>query len=233
MSKKILLSNGCSWVNGAGLSNREIQRWSYHLSKKLNMEDINISSEGASNDKILRTTIEWLKENKDKFSDVLVVIGWTQMTRTEFFNDVIGKWESQNFVSFGDSETDKESESFYEEQSKHMVRQASDYTPNDLWWKVYLKYYFSMEQRYNSFFNSVLYSQSIFKSFGIDYIYFASFGKRLQKILSHDLIDEKHILQDNMVLIDVIDDSGHPDIESHKNWADYLYEEIKKRKYVN
>ena len=232
MSKEILLSNGCSWVNGAGLPNREIQRWSYHLSKKLNMEDINISSEGGSNDGILRTTIEWLKENKDKFSDVLVVIGWTQMTRTEFFNDVIGKWENQNFVSFGDSETDKTTEKFYEKQSKHMLRHT-ELSPNHEWWKVYLKYYFSMEQRYNSFFNSVLYSQSIFKSFGIDYIYFASFGKRLQKILSHDLIDEKHILQDNMVLIDLADDAGHPGIKSHKKWADYLYEEIRKRKYVN
>ena len=72
MSKKILLTNGCSWVNGAGLPNREIQRWSYHLAKKLNMEDVNLSSEGASNNTIIRTTIEWLKENKDKFLKIIL-----------------------------------------------------------------------------------------------------------------------------------------------------------------
>ena len=33
-----------------------------------------------------------------------------------------------------------------------------------------------------------------------------------------------------MVLIDVIDDAGHPGIKSHKKWADFLYEEIRKRK---
>jgi hypothetical protein len=216
--KKILLTNGCSFVNGAGLQDRESERWSYHLAKKLNMEDINLSSEGASNDRILRTTIEWLKENKDKLSDVLVVIGWTQMTRTEFFNDVIGKWENQNFLSFGDG-----SEDYYGEQSKvkHIHK-----SPDDTWWRVYLKYYFSMEQRYNSFFNSILYSQSIFKSFGIDYIYFASFDNELEKISFEDLIDEKHIIRDNMILNDFSDDAGHPGIKSHKKWADFLFEKI-------
>ena len=144
MSKKILLTNGCSWVNGAGLPNREIQRWSYHLAKKLNMEDVNLSSEGASNNTIIRTTIEWLKENKDKFSDVLVIIGWTQMTRTEFFNDVTKEWENQNFVSFGDDDTDKTTEEFYENQSKHMLRHT-ELSPNNVWWRVYLKYYFIIQ----------------------------------------------------------------------------------------
>ena len=225
MSKKILLTNGCSWVNGAGLQDRESERWSYHLAKKLNMEDINLSSEGASNDRILRTTIEWLKENKDKFSDVLVVIGWTQMTRTEFFNDVVGKWENQNFLSFGDGSEDLRSESFYEGQSKHML-QHTKLSPNDVWWRVYLKYFFSMEQRYNSFFNSILYSQSIFKSFGIDYIYFASFDNELEKISFQDLIDEKYIIRDNMIMIDFSDENGHPGIKSHKKWADFLFEKI-------
>ena len=232
MSKKILLTNGCSWVNGAGLPNREIQRWSYHLAKKLNMEDVNLSSEGASNNTIIRTTIEWLKENKDKFSDVLVIIGWTQMTRTEFFNDVTKEWENQNFVSFGDDDTDKTTEEFYENQSKHMLRHT-ELSPNNVWWRVYLKYYFNMEQTYNNFFNTILYSQSIFKSFGIDYVHFASFGEDLKDISSHDLIDDKYIIQDTMVLSDIIDDSGHPGIESHKNWATYLYNEIRKRKYVS
>jgi len=232
MSKKILLTNGCSWVNGAGLQDRESERWSYHLAKKLNMEDINLSSEGASNDGILRTTVEWLKENKDKFSDVLVLVGWTQMTRTEFFNDVTEEWENQNFVSFGNSEMDKTTEEFYEKQSKYMLRHT-ELTPNDVWWRVYLKYYFNMEQRYNSFFNSILFSQSIFKSFGIDYIHFASFDNELEKISFQDLIDEKYIIRDNMILIDFSDQNGHPGIKSHKKWADYLYEEIRKRKYVN
>ena len=232
MSKKILLTNGCSWVNGAGLSNRETQRWSYHLAKKLNMEDVNLSSEGVSNDTIIRTTIEWLKENKDKFSDILVIVGWTQMTRTEFFNDVTKEWENQNFVSFGDDNTDKTTEEFYENQSKHMLRHT-ELSPNDLWWRVYLKYFFSMEQRYNSFFNSILFSQSIFKSFGIDYIHFESFDNELEKISFQDLIDEKYIIRDNMIRIDFSDQNGHPGIKSHKKWADYLYEEIRKRKYVN
>ena len=66
------------------------------------MEDINISSEGASNDKILRTTIDWITENKEKISEIIVVIGWTQITRMEIFNDITKEWETQNFVSFGD-----------------------------------------------------------------------------------------------------------------------------------
>ena len=70
MSKKILLTNGCSWVNGAGLSNRETQRWSYHLAKKLNMEDVNLSSEGASNDTIILTVLRKYSKNSGNVGKV-------------------------------------------------------------------------------------------------------------------------------------------------------------------
>ena len=236
MNKKILLTNGCSWVNGAGLPNRETQRWSYHLAKKLNMEDINISSEGASNDKILRTTIDWITENKEKISEIIVVIGWTQITRMEIFNDITNEWETQNFVSFGDGSEDLRSESFYEEQSKHMIRQAHDYTPNEIWWRVYLKYYFSLEQNQIDFYKILLYTQSILKSFGIEYYFFSSFGSvKLSDIEITKMLDYKNISDYSMIKYvssalnkqeDYSDENGHPGPISHKVWADFLFEKI-------
>jgi hypothetical protein len=232
MNKKILLTNGCSWVNGAGLVDKETQRWSYHLAKKLDMEDINISSEGASNDRILRTTVDWITENKEKISEIIVVIGWTQITRMEIYNDITKNWETQNFVSFGDGETDKKSESFYEEQSRHMVRQASDYTPNEIWWRVYLKYYFNFEKLSKEYQNILLYLQSILKSLDIKYLFFQSFAK---ENITNSLLDTENILEENMAdhmfnklgkNPDFSDEYGHPGTASHKIWADFLFEKI-------
>lgn len=228
---KILLSNGCSWVNGAGLQDRNNERWSHHLSKKMNMQDVNISSEGASNDTITRTTIEWFTKNQVDFKDVFVVIGWTQFTRAEFFNDVTKEYENQNFVSFGDSETDKRSESFYEEQSKHMVRQASDYTPNEIWWRVYLKYYFNLEKKFTDYVNKVLFLQSFFKSHNINFLQYQSFGEAHKGVVLNKLIDKNLFRPQTMCTLDLSDDAGHPGLKSHQVWSDKLYDDIKGIKF--
>tara|TARA_B100002019_G_scaffold174112_1_gene150540 strand:+ start:10328 stop:11032 length:705 start_codon:yes stop_codon:yes gene_type:complete len=229
---KILLSNGCSWVNGAGLKDRNNERWSHHLSKKMNMKDINISSEGASNDTITRTTIEWFTKNQVDFKDVFVVIGWTQFTRAEFFNDVTQEYENQNFVSFGDSKTDKTTEDFFEKQSKMMLR-PSDLTPTHTWWRVYLKYYFNFEKKLTDYVNNVLFLQSFFKSNNINFLQYQSFGEGHKDVISNKLIDNNLFISEMMddSILDQSDDSGHPGLKSHQQWSNTLYDNIKGLKY--
>jgi len=68
--------------------------WPHKIGKELNIEVINNSHAGASNDRIFRSTINditnLLKTNKPE--DLLVVVGWSSPERRDFFY----KWHEQD-----------------------------------------------------------------------------------------------------------------------------------------
>lgn len=81
--KKILF-NGCSWTYGAELpvfSEYEWEKWRYStiVANNFRCEHLNIAMNGSSNDRIVRTTIEELENNKYD----LVVVQWSLHERTE------------------------------------------------------------------------------------------------------------------------------------------------------
>ena len=56
------------------------------LSEKLNCEEINISQSGGSNDRIFRTTFDWIQSNKEKVKDTLFVVGLTTINRVDLYS---------------------------------------------------------------------------------------------------------------------------------------------------
>ena len=78
-------------------------RFSGVVSNKLGLEEINLSWEGKSNKAIMRTTIEWILDNKDKLEDTFFLIGWTTPMRGESVddkNDSYGiSWNNETIVS--------------------------------------------------------------------------------------------------------------------------------------
>jgi hypothetical protein len=88
MNYKYLVANGCSFVNGDGYSDGLLKppyRFSTLLSKKLKCKDINLAQSGASNDRIIRTTFDWIENNKDKCKDTLLILGLTDVSRIELY----------------------------------------------------------------------------------------------------------------------------------------------------
>ena len=91
---KYLVVNGCSFSEGACMypNLKEIQdkkyenRFSKNLSEKLNCEEINISQSGGSNDRIFRTTFDWIQSNKEKVKDTLFVVGLTTINRVDLYS---------------------------------------------------------------------------------------------------------------------------------------------------
>ena len=89
---KYLVANGCSFVQGSGLHDllpnwpvKNVEgRFSDVLSKKLNCQEINIAAGGAGNDKIVRTTFEWVEQNKEKL-DTLIILGLSDWARKEIW----------------------------------------------------------------------------------------------------------------------------------------------------
>lgn len=76
----ILYVNGDSNSAGAEMLDKK-QAWPVLLAQKLDCSLINVARSGASNDRILRTTQEFLA-NKPR--NVFVVIGWTSWEREEW-----------------------------------------------------------------------------------------------------------------------------------------------------
>ena len=79
-----LLTNGCSFTWGAELDDREL-RFGRLLSNKIDCDLVDISKNGSSNERILRTTLDYLNEPNTNLNDLMVVIGWSGISRTEFF----------------------------------------------------------------------------------------------------------------------------------------------------
>lgn len=92
--KNILFTNGCSWTYGGGLdkdhpSESELAKkvWPHHL--RINMgfsQHVNLASGCGSNQRIVRTTIDWLtKQDKELLKNTVAVIQWTEWSRYEYY----------------------------------------------------------------------------------------------------------------------------------------------------
>jgi len=85
------------------IENTKLQKESYDFSvknrftglasKKIGLEEINISWPGKSNRAIMRTTIEWILDNQDKVKDTFFLIGWTAPHRTESVSEDKDEYE--------------------------------------------------------------------------------------------------------------------------------------------
>jgi hypothetical protein len=103
-----LFFNGCSYTEGQELEgiekNKEYQRlnrFSHIVSERLNKTYDNISFSGASNDRIVRTTIDWFESGN---TCDISIIQLTQYSRIEWHDDngnpvQFGIWK-MNFKSY-------------------------------------------------------------------------------------------------------------------------------------
>ena len=91
-----LYTNGCSFTYGTGEVHDENgvrlpaskETWPYYSELPWD-EIINDSISGGSNDRIVRTTMEWLDKNKDSINDTTFIIQWTMPFRKEYYNNMV------------------------------------------------------------------------------------------------------------------------------------------------
>lgn len=91
----ILFTNGCSWTWGGslGLETRQNNKkrlesvWPHHLGELLNSErTYNLSLGCGSNDRILRTTFDWLNYiGPEALKETVAVIQFTELSRFEYY----------------------------------------------------------------------------------------------------------------------------------------------------
>jgi hypothetical protein len=108
-----LFANGCSFTWGAEIVENEIKEpvnpydptdlvtkkfreervWAHLLNDRIKSESLsNIASGGASNRRILRTTLDYFNDllnHGQNVDDYIAVIQWTEPNRTEIYNELI------------------------------------------------------------------------------------------------------------------------------------------------
>ncbi len=70
--------------------------WGKHLSRMLNTEFYCDAETAASNDRILRTTTDWIHNNYSRLYDTVMVIQWTTWEREEWFHAESNYWYQVN-----------------------------------------------------------------------------------------------------------------------------------------
>ena len=149
-----IYANGCSYVAGDGLQSNPLKTAIYFLAEELNCECFNNAKGGGSNQRIVRTTIDWLLKNKNKWSDVLVLVGWTEFHRYEILNNK--NWIQINSIDFPP------------EEIQNTIRYEN--------WKSYIANFYNIWRMYNNYLDNILYLQLFLESNNIKYIFWDSIG---------------------------------------------------------
>ena len=95
----VVVGAGCSFMNGDTIKDEKGGHWDYDgvelptkprpvkfLSKLLNIDEVNISHTGSSNERIMRNIYEWVEFNT-KYKNPLIIIGLSGLARYAYKNE--------------------------------------------------------------------------------------------------------------------------------------------------
>ena len=239
----ILLTNGCSWTYGGSLGLDEIEKqeqrlqstWPHHLGQLLNVsENVQLAAGCGSNQRIVRTTFDWLLEQRsERLKDTVAVIQWTEPTRYEYYepinyNDSLenipGRWARVKIDLCLPSEYTPENE--YKVAFERSQRRFETTT--------YQENMYEMVDRISAL-------GSMFKLFGVRYFYWNQlnhadqYPKHIKNYycnnfpwidipqLSHATMNNNHPwIYDRISKTDT-----HPSFQGHRELADIIYSRIK------
>lgn len=151
----MILVNGCSFTEGYDLEDIN-NNWPSQMSRLLDHPVTNLALGGASNDRIYRTTKEWLINNQKPKH---VIIGWTSHTRNELHHEL----------------------GMYMRALGSHVEQENGPDPGDLdaIHKFWINHMFNEWVNYRNWIYNVLFLQNYFESNNVGYTFFSAFTQTL------------------------------------------------------
>lgn len=225
----ILLTNGCSWTWGGSLGldgdkNDKIRQqlvWPHHLGKLLNTDEtIQLALGCGSNQRILRTTLDWiLNQTPEKLSQTVAVIQWTELSRFEYYNPNDPTEYYENYPErWARAKIDCIMDAFEPDVEKSLKRVNSR-----------LETYTEIEGLYRNIFEcSALHD--IFTRFNIKYYYWR-YGNYYPKAPAHltNFLESYNWFKDSHAWEygRISDQDRHPSFSGHKDIANIIYNKIK------
>lgn len=227
----LILANGCSWTDGGGLrphwktdDERKNLSWPAHLGRLFNSESINLGIGCGSNDRILRTTYDWIfNTNKEKLKETVAVIQWAEPSRYEFYRPTVFQNKLEN-----------KPERWVRCTVNHAVgpiiptaeRKLQDNIVN-----LYLSNWTDIQAAYKFLFHVEALS-SIFNSFGIKYFYWSYINYAeicpdhiLERLKIYPWLD--HFPQEYWDYERVSEDDQHPNLHGNVQIAEIIFNKLK------
>ena len=205
MDKKLLVTNGCSWVYGDKLKNPKMDNFATTLAKNCKFKEIqNLSMKKGSNARISRVTIHWLLEHQSEWDDMFVLVGWTgAVDRPEFFSPFQTKWVAVNNWSI---------------KADHYCKTTEERRESNMA-KAYYEQHWSELGSFQDYFNNVILLQNFLKSNNIDYYFFRSFA--FEDPYTHQHYGYSGLLQSGLEVL-----KGKLGIPTNPKKSDYSDEEV-------
>lgn len=208
----VILAAGDSWTFGSEIRDpmlsENIKDWDHRnneyrlprtwpniLASKINASAINIAYPGSSNDRIIRTTKDWLIKNyiskEIKTTNLLVIIGLTSPERKDFY--------------YKDKETDAWVTIWPMWEPNYQQTNLKKF--HDL----YVKHMWNPEEYVHRYVNQIFDLQNFFKIYGINHLFFQAFYQH-QNLSIPDWYDYKYVnswntmAESNQMIWKLIDD---------------------------
>ena len=215
---KYLVSCGCSWVEGYGTSDKK-NRLSTLMASKYNLEDINLAEGGGSNQMIFRKVTEWINNNKDKVNETLFLIGWTESTRFEYWDDLNNEYKKIDVATFENTNKDH----YTKEELKHWEFYWRNYFNEKVLLDNTNRYILSLSRILPKFifFNSIGDLKNLTKKYSpeFEYVYNIFLEKSWEEFCGgrySDLVDNK---KDTSLYAE---NDGHPNDKGNKLFAKHI-----------
>jgi hypothetical protein len=234
---KTLLTNGCSWTWGGGINHISEQDrletvWPHHLMNILQYDNnVNLSMGCGSNQRILRTTLDWiLEQDRETLDNTTAVIQWTEPSRYEYYSkntepDKHSNWDWEN--NSGNWSLIKVGGCIYPPGVKNWHIDDEEIKRSQIRYRTYS----DIEGLY-SFVSQFTALAHIFETYNINYYYWNALGVPA-KYFPDNL--KTYAYKFNWINLDhndwyydrVSKEDCHPNERGHKQIAQYMFEEIK------
>jgi hypothetical protein len=211
--------NGASWVQGHGVEKDEV--FSYHLSNLLECEELNVAEGGASNDWVIRQTIDYVLENEPK--NHLFVLGFAGYFRWDIWDDKEEEWKKGHPMSF------TEPNLIENEKKLHGLNYVKH-------WKYFVENFYNEKIMRDKFVRDIHLLESFFRIRNLDYILFDTTSGILKEVPNNfknfvdlsweDFCGGRHRFDSGEY---ISAENGHPNPNNHKKWANYLFDKLKEK----
>jgi len=203
---KTLLVNGDSFTFGDGLDNPSQEVWATKLGNKLNMDVVNLGESGGSNQRILRTTTEWILDffyydpTYETAKDLYVVIGWSNPDRIELrmdksmFNQLSPESNNDDIVKY-------RKEEFETNKLYTPIVPVISKRRDDEFHKYWINNFYDRFGSLESTAHCIYHTQQLLESHGVEYDFCMSFDNFLNEIRQIDIwkyVNEEKFIKKSM-----------------------------------
>ena len=187
---KTLFVNGDSFVFGDGLENPTKEVWASKLGSKLNMDVVNLGESGGSNQRIMRTTTEWILDyfyydpTYRTAKDLYVIITWSSPDRIELrmdrsmFEQLAPESENSYLVKYRKELDDKLYTPIVPVISKRR---------DDEFHKYWVSNFYDRFGSLESTAHCIYHTQQLLETHGVDYDFCMSFDNFFDEMNSIDI----------------------------------------------